>query len=122
MRGIYIHVPFCKSKCSYCDFVSYPKQIEKAEAYFACLYKEIRLRGELYQGKKFDTLYFGGGTPSFVKPEYILGCVRQVKKYFDLDENAEITLELNPGTIDKAKIETYKKAGINRFIGFYLCL
>lgn len=115
MRGIYIHVPFCKSKCSYCDFVSYPKQIEKAEAYFACLYKEIRLRGELYKGKKFDTLYFGGGTPSFVKPEYILGCVRQVKKYFDLDENAEITLELNPGTIDKAKIETYKKAGINRF-------
>lgn len=115
MSGIYIHIPFCKSKCSYCDFASYPKEIEKAEAYFACLYKEIRLRGLSAGEKTFDTLYFGGGTPSFVKPEYILGCVRQVKKYFRLAPDAEITLELNPGTLTGEKLAGYKSAGINRF-------
>ena len=115
MPGIYIHIPFCKQKCSYCDFASYPREIGKAEAYFACLYKEMHSRANELKGKKFDTVYFGGGTPSYVDPKYILGCMRLIKKEFDLAENAEITLEVNPGTIDRSKLHVYKEAGINRF-------
>ena len=115
MAGIYIHIPFCASKCTYCDFASFPKEIGKQEAYFACLYKEMRSRLNALKGKQFDTVYFGGGTPSFVKPEYILGAMRLIKEYVTLPENAEITLEVNPGTIDRNKLRVYKQAGINRF-------
>ena len=115
MAGIYVHVPFCKHKCTYCDFASFPDEIGKAEAYFACLYKEMRSRAQELKGKKFDTVYFGGGTPSFVDPKYILGCMRLIRESFDLAENAEITLEVNPGTIDRNKLRIYKQAGINRY-------
>ncbi|MBE7086774.1 MAG: radical SAM family heme chaperone HemW [Clostridiales bacterium] len=115
MSGIYIHVPFCKQKCTYCDFASYPKEVGKVESYFACLYRELEGRGKQLKDKTFSTLYIGGGTPSFVKSEYILGAVRQVKKQFNLTPDAEITIEINPGTVDKEKIEAYKSVGINRF-------
>ena len=115
MAGIYIHVPFCKQKCSYCDFASFPKEIGKAEAYFACLYKELKARSFELKDKKFNTVYFGGGTPSFVEPKYIYGALKQVLTCFNVDKNAEITLEVNPGTIDEQKLKVYKNAGINRF-------
>ena len=112
---IYIHIPFCKSKCTYCDFASYPKENGKIESYFACLYREVEGRGRALKNKVFNTVYIGGGTPSFVEPKFILGLMRQIRKFFTLSENAEITIEVNPGTIDKEKVEIYKKAGINRF-------
>ena len=115
MAGIYIHIPFCASKCAYCDFASYPKEISKQEAYFACLYKEMKSRAQELKGKRFDTVYFGGGTPSFVDPKYILGAMRLARQCFTLSENAEVTLEVNPGTIDRNKLRIYKMAGINRF-------
>lgn len=115
MAGIYIHVPFCKQKCAYCDFASYPREIGKAEAYFACLYKEAKSRAAELKGKTFDTVYFGGGTPSFVDPKFILGCMRLIRKTFTLADNAEITLEVNPGTLDRNKLRLYKEAGINRY-------
>ena len=115
MAGIYIHVPFCKSKCTYCDFASFPKEIGKAEAYFACLYREIKGRAEQFKNKVFDTVYIGGGTPSVVDGKFIAGTMRQIKKCFTLSGNAEITIELNPGTVDEDKIKTYKSVGINRF-------
>ena len=115
MAGIYIHIPFCKSKCTYCDFASYPREITKAESYFACLYREIKARGEQLKNKVFDTVYIGGGTPSIVKPEYITGAVKQVKKYFNLSDSPEITIEINPGTLDQEKVKAYKSVGINRF-------
>jgi len=115
MAGIYIHVPFCKQKCTYCDFASYPNQMSKAELYFGCLYKEIKAKSVLFKGKTINTLYFGGGTPSFVDAKYILGAVRQVKNYYNLASDAEITLEVNPGTISKEKLQIYSLAGINRF-------
>ncbi len=115
MAGIYIHVPFCKSKCTYCDFASYPKEICKTESYFACLYREIEARGRDLSSKVFDTIYIGGGTPSIVPANYIAGALRQVRKFFNLSQNPEITIELNPGTIDEEKIKTYKSVGINRF-------
>ena len=115
MAGIYIHVPFCRQKCSYCDFVSFPNKVEYAEAYMACLYKELKMRGEELKNYEFDTVYFGGGTPSYIPPKLILGAMNQIKKCFRLAENAEITLELNPGTISDGKVKTYLEAGINRF-------
>ncbi|MBE7076042.1 MAG: radical SAM family heme chaperone HemW [Clostridiales bacterium] len=115
MSGIYIHVPFCAQKCTYCDFASYPKEINKAESYFACLYRELEGRAKATKDKVFDTVYIGGGTPSVVDSKFIVGAVRQVKKQFNLAPNAEITIELNPGTVDEKKIKDYKSVGINRF-------
>ena len=115
MSGIYVHVPFCKSKCTYCDFASYPKEIGKTESYFACLYREIKGQGLKLKDKTFDTVYIGGGTPSIVPANYIAGAIKQIKNCFNLAENPEITIELNPGTVDEDKIKTYKAAGVNRF-------
>ena len=115
MSGIYIHVPFCKQKCTYCDFASYPREIGKAESYFACLYREIDGRSKQFPGRVIDTIYIGGGTPSVVDSKFILGAIRQVKKCFHVRNNAEITIEINPGTVNEQKIKDYKSVGINRF-------
>lgn len=115
MPGIYVHTPFCKSKCAYCDFASYPKELSKCDLYFACLYKEIKGRGMTLDDYLFDTVYFGGGTPSFVDPKYIVGAMRQIKNYHKIADNAEITIEMNPGTVDGDKIKRYEDVGFNRF-------
>ena len=115
MAGIYIHVPFCRHKCSYCDFTSFPDKIDYAEAYMACVYKEMKMRGEELKDYEFDTVYFGGGTPSYIPPKLILGAMNRLRECFRIKENAEITLELNPGTIGDSKVKTYLQAGINRF-------
>ncbi len=115
MSGIYIHIPFCKSKCTYCDFASYPKELHKADLYFACLYREMKGRAATLGNYEFDTVYFGGGTPSFVEPKYIFGAMKQLKNCFRISDNAEITLEVNPGTLTEEKLKIYKKCGINRF-------
>lgn len=113
--GIYVHIPFCKQKCRYCDFTSFPDKLGLAESYMTCLFHEMAMRGEELKGYKFDTLYIGGGTPSVVDESYIAMLVTAAKKYFDLDKNAEITIEMNPGTVSANKIAMYKKCGINRF-------
>ena len=115
MSGIYLHIPFCKHKCTYCDFTSFPNRLEYAEAYMACLYKEIELRAKQLENHTFDTVYFGGGTPSVIDPNYIYGAMKQIKKCFRLAKNPEITIEMNPGTVSEHKIAVYKRAGINRF-------
>ncbi len=115
MAGIYIHIPFCKSKCTYCDFASYPKEVNKTESYFACLYRELKGKAEQFKDKVIDTVYIGGGTPSFVDANLIAGAIRQVKKCFNIVENPEITIEINPATIDAEKVAIYKSVGINRF-------
>lgn len=115
MAGIYVHVPFCKSKCTYCDFASFPKENGKTEAYFACLYREMKGRGEQLKDYCFDTVYFGGGTPSLVPAEFISGAMKRIKEVFNLADNLEVTLEVNPGTLDEEKIKVYEKAGINRY-------
>ena len=115
MPGIYIHIPFCRHKCSYCDFVSWPDKIGYAEAYMACLYKELKMRGEELKDYTFDTVYFGGGTPSYIPPTLILGAMNRIRECFHLAKDAEVTLELNPGTIGENKVKTYREAGINRY-------
>ncbi len=115
MAGIYVHVPFCKQKCTYCDFASFPREISKAESYFACLYREIEGRSKQYPDKIIDTIYIGGGTPSVVDAKFIVGAIRQIKKCYTVKKGAEITIELNPGTVDEQKIKQYKQVGVNRF-------
>ena len=115
MAGIYIHIPFCKSKCRYCDFTSYPSKLAFADAYMACLYKEMKLRARELADKTFETVYIGGGTPSVLDSKYIVGCMNQIKKLYQLSENAEITIEINPGTLTAQKAADYRRAGINRY-------
>ena len=115
MAGIYVHVPFCKSKCRYCDFTSFPDKLGFAESYMTCVYREMLMRKEELSGYTFDTLYIGGGTPSVIDESYIAMLVAAARKYFKLAKDAEITIEMNPGTVSADKIELYKKCGINRF-------
>ncbi len=115
MAGIYVHIPFCKQKCRYCDFTSFPDKIGLAESYMTCVFHEMAMRSEELKDCNFDTLYIGGGTPSVVDESYIAMLVAAAKKYFKLAENAEITIEMNPGTVSASKIALYKKCGINRF-------
>lgn len=110
-----MHIPFCKSKCRYCDFASFPDKIGFAESYMACVYREMAMRKEELKGLSFDTLYIGGGTPSVVGGSYIAMLVAAAKKNFTLAADAEVTIEINPGTVSAGKIDLYKKCGINRF-------
>lgn len=115
MAGIYVHIPFCVSKCRYCDFASFPDKIGYAESYMACVYREMDFRKEELKDYNFETLYIGGGTPSVIDESYIGMLIAAARKNFKLAKNAEITIELNPGTVNAEKIAFYKKCGINRF-------
>lgn len=115
MAGIYVHIPFCKSKCSYCDFASFPDKLCYAESYMACVYREMAKRKDELKGYEFDTLYIGGGTPSVIDEKYVAMLLASARKNFKLSENAEITIEVNPGTVSAGKIALYKKCGVNRF-------
>lgn len=113
--GIYVHIPFCRSKCRYCDFTSYPSKLGFAEAYMACVYKEMKLRANELAGYAFSSVYFGGGTPSVIDAKLIAGALRQLKKYYAIAPDAEITAELNPESVTAEKLAVYKEAGANRF-------
>lgn len=115
MAGIYVHVPFCKAKCRYCDFLSFPDKIGIAESYMAYVYREMAMRKPELEDYAFESLYIGGGTPSVIDENYIAMLVAAARKNFNLEKGAEITIEMNPGTVSASKIETYKKCGINRF-------
>ena len=104
MKSLYVHIPFCKQKCLYCDFNSYSNKENLIEEYIIALKKEI----QSYNFTDFETIYFGGGTPSIIPAKYIKEIMSMVKC------DNEITLELNPGTIDEEKLKIYKEAGINR--------
>lgn len=110
--GIYIHIPYCKRKCYYCDFTSFANKEETINEYIKTLEKEI----EECQYKGFDigTIYIGGGTPSLINEKYITEIIKKIKEKFIVSRNAEITIEINPGTATKEKLVEYKKAGINR--------
>jgi len=121
--GIYIHIPFCKQKCKYCDFVSFSNKENMAEKYFKCLLMEIEEKSkdykeEIINGVKqkigVNTIYIGGGTPSFVDENYIEEIIMKIKSCFKVLKNAEITIEVNPGTVTEEKLKKYLNVGINR--------
>ncbi len=121
--GLYIHIPFCKQKCSYCDFCSYAEKQDLISKYIKCLLQEIKEvgsnnRADFENGKDdlflVKTIYIGGGTPSLIDSKYIVQIMENIKSNFELEENAEITIEVNPGTVTLEKLEDYNKVGINR--------
>ena len=121
--GLYIHIPFCKKKCEYCDFCSYAGKENLINDYVKWLKYEIKEVGE---GNKLDyenrldklaivkTIYIGGGTPSVIESEHISQIMDCVKENYTLSDNVEITIEVNPGTVSREKLLTYKNSGINR--------
>ena len=111
--GIYIHIPFCKQKCYYCDFISYSNKCDIAQKYINCLLDEI----EKFDFENYDvnTIYIGGGTPSYIDSKYIKMIMSKIKSKVDFEQNKiEITIEVNPGTVTKEKLNDYKEAGVNR--------
>ena len=112
--GVYIHIPFCMKKCFYCDFVSYANNEDMIEKYIKALEKEIKIKAEENKLLKINTIYIGGGTPSFIESKHIVYIINAIKESFNVKENAEITIEVNPGTVTKNKLEDYIKCGINR--------
>ncbi|MFI3165121.1 MAG: radical SAM family heme chaperone HemW [Bacillota bacterium] len=111
--GIYIHIPFCLSKCDYCDFVSFAGS-EWREKYISALCIDIAQKAGKFAVGEIDTIYFGGGTPSILKSHQIAEILACVKENFTVSPNAEITIEVNPKTADKEKLLDFKNIGINR--------
>lgn len=110
MKGLYIHIPFCKQKCKYCDFVSFPCMEDTADKYVDALKREA----EQYKGEKIDTIFIGGGTPSILTPKQIEEVTKMCFDVFDVASDCEFTTEVNPGTIDDDKINAMINGGINR--------
>jgi len=113
MAGIYIHIPFCKQACTYCNF-HFSTNLDLQNDFTAALLKEIVLREAYIQGEIVETVYFGGGTPSLLSSHAICQILDSVSSHFSISENPEITLETNPDDIDICSLEMWRKAGINR--------
>lgn len=111
---LYIHIPFCVSKCKYCDFLSAPATKETQDAYMEALWKEIAGKSAEYGEYRIVTVFIGGGTPTAVNPMWISRILGLVRQEYNLDEDAEITMEMNPGTVTKHSLEIYKASGVNR--------
>jgi oxygen-independent coproporphyrinogen III oxidase len=113
MAGIYIHIPFCRRKCHYCNFYSVASSRYRKE-FMEGITEEIYLRRNYMDGKEVQTLYFGGGTPSYMAVADIQKILDEIRKYQLLSSDAEITLEANPDDINPALLKAFKEAGINR--------
>lgn len=111
---LYIHIPFCRQKCLYCDFLSGPCSQETTEQYVDALERQIRSEAEQYREYEVTTIFWGGGTPSLLHAGQIERLMKAVREGFAVRADAEITLESNPGTLEKEKLLRYRKAGINR--------
>ncbi len=119
--GIYIHIPFCKSRCSYCDFATdVYRSNDAVERYVAALCSEIRGFGNNGQppatagGSDVDTIYFGGGTPSLLKPEQLEAILTAVKAQFAVRPDSEVTMEMNPATVTRESLRAFRSLGVNR--------
>lgn len=111
---LYIHIPFCIRKCAYCDFLSAPAAPEVQEAYVGQLLQEIAASKKLPEDYEAVTVFFGGGTPGILKGELLSSILRALRDRFSVREDAEITVEANPGTVNRDKLVQYREAGVNR--------
>lgn len=114
MLGLYIHIPFCVSKCNYCDFNSFKLNKELKDRYIKDLKKEMILYKDEFREKEITSIFLGGGTPSILESEEIREIFFYIKSNFNIKKDAEITIECNPGTLSKEKLITMKDLGINR--------
>ena len=113
MAGIYIHVPFCKQKCNYCNF-HFSTNKDNVEELVGGMIIELDQRKNYLKKKKIDSIYFGGGTPSIIDVKYIINIIEKIYSLFDVKKTAEITMEFNPDDIKKEKLNKLRQAGINR--------
>lgn len=113
--GIYVHIPFCQRKCEYCDFISFENKYELIDKYIETLILEIENESKKISKEEYKvtTVYFGGGTPSFIDSKYIVQILEKIKQNFNLIDS-EVTIEINPGTVDEIKLKRYFENGINR--------
>lgn len=114
--ALYVHIPYCHAKCPYCDFNSYAVQRWPEQRYVAALCAELRHYATLppWCGGEISTIFFGGGTPSLFAPESIGAVLAESARLWRLAANIEVTVEANPGTVERAKLEGYRAAGVNR--------
>lgn len=114
--SLYVHIPFCVRKCLYCDFLSFSvgKQRSRIDSYAELLKQEIRSRGELCREYEVKTVFFGGGTPSLAGADRMQEWMDEIRHSFALSGQAEITMEVNPGTVTAQSLAAYRRAGINR--------
>ena len=110
--GLYVHIPFCSSRCSYCDFATGLYQSELAERYVHAVVAEIRSSHHI--DRHVDTIYFGGGTPSLLSPSQLDRILFALHDHFELDDSLEITLEINPGSVNSEKLREFHRLGVNR--------
>ena len=111
---LYVHIPFCVKKCAYCDFLSAPAGVQERMLYVDALTEEIRTQKDDYENYQVSTVFLGGGTPSILGESEIIRIFDAVNKNFDVSDSAEITMEVNPGTVNEKKAAVWKKCGINR--------
>lgn len=113
--GIYIHIPFCKQKCNYCDFYSLKWDDESENKFIEAIINEIKnYKKQLSSNYKANTIFFGGGTPTIVKPENLKKIMDCLNEIIEIDKNSEISMESNPNTLTSEKLKAYKQIGINR--------
>ena len=114
MAGIYIHIPFCVSKCRYCDFVSFPCDADTKKQYVNALIKEMTIAAKEMPDRQYSSVFIGGGTPSTLEVGEIARIMKALSENYDIAPGAEITIEANPGTVDAEKLKEYRECGINR--------
>ncbi|MEG1604507.1 MAG: radical SAM family heme chaperone HemW [Clostridia bacterium] len=112
--ALYLHIPFCKKKCAYCDFTSFAGREDLWNAYLAALESELLAARATYGRRSISTIFVGGGTPSLVPADWIMHLLAMARALFQVNPDAEITLEANPGTVTRAKLRDYRDAGVNR--------
>lgn len=112
--GLYVHFPFCLSKCPYCDFASVVAKDAPQERYTKAILAELSMRSAQLKGRELHSIYFGGGTPSLWAPHHVATVLRAVAETFTVTEGAEVTLEANPGASDAERFAEYREAGVNR--------
>jgi oxygen-independent coproporphyrinogen III oxidase len=118
MPGLYIHIPFCEKKCIYCSFYSI-EALEGKERFLDAIVREIDMRAELLEGdpdapRSYETVFFGGGTPSLLSPDELGRIMRRLRERFTIEPDAEITMECNPGTLNRDWLTGYRDLGVNR--------
>ena len=112
--SLYVHIPFCMSKCSYCSFISRCATKDEIEEYFKFLNVQIIAESAMVKDRTVATIYLGGGTPSFVDEKYIVQTMNTLRQYYNIDKDAEITIECNPCSVTVNKLKAYKRVGVNR--------
>lgn len=111
---IYVHIPFCAKKCAYCDFLSFPGNMRMRREYTDKLLEEIRIQSSFVREYQVDTIFLGGGTPSVLDVTDMTAIMGTLKEHYDIAPDAEITIEVNPGTVKMEGLAAYREAGINR--------